>query len=134
MSVLLASIELPGDLRWSDEFGWLPTASQVEVACNGALWVEESAQLAGRPITLESGTDSRGRPWAVVQRSTVAALRALAAAPQASPLALVLEDERSFNVRFRHHDGTAVEATPIRHIAPHVDADLYHITLRLMQV
>ncbi|PJK00847.1 hypothetical protein CO641_02435 [Lysobacteraceae bacterium NML91-0213] len=133
MSVLLGAIELPGDLRWADEFAWGPVASQVEVACNGALWVEESAQLAGRPITLESGTDAYGH-WAVVSRQTVEALWTLASAPLAAPLVLVLEDGRTFNVRFRHGDGAALEATPIVHIAPHVAGDLYHITIRLLQV
>ncbi len=134
MSTTLGLIELPGDLRWQDEFTWLPTVAQVELACNGAVWVEESAQLAGRPITLESGTDNGRRHWAVVSRSTVAALHALASVTHASPLVLVLDDARSFNVRFRHQDGPAVEARPLRHIAPHQVDDLYHITLRLMQV
>lgn len=130
----LGALELPEDLRWSDEYAWLPTASQVEVACNGALWVEESSQLAGRPITLESGTDTSTRHWALATRATVDALRAMAAVAQAAPLVLALEDGRSFNVRFRHHDGIAVEARPVRHIVPHQADDLYHITLRLMQV
>lgn len=134
MSITLGLIELPGDLRWSDEFTWLPTVSQVELACNGAVWVEESAQLSGRPITLESGTDNSRLHWAVVSRATVGALHALASVTHATPLVLVLEDERSFNVRFRHQDGPAVEARPLRHIAPHIAGDLYHITLRLMQV
>lgn len=134
MSITLGVIELPGDLRWSDEFTWLPTVSQVDLACNGAVWVEESAQLSGRPITLESGTDSGSRTWAVVPRATVATLHALASVTHATPLVLVLEDERSFNVRFRHQDGPAVEARPIQHIAPHEPGDFYHITLRLMQV
>lgn len=134
MSISLGLIELPGDLRWSDEFTWLPTVSQVDLACNGAVWVEESAQISGRPITLESGADGGSRPWAVVPRATVVALHALASVTHADPLLLVLEDERSFNVRFRHQDGPAVEARPLRHIVPHQVDDLYHITLRLMEV
>ena len=134
MSILLGAVELPQDLRWSDEYTWLPTVSQVDIACNGAVWVEESAQLAGRPVTLESGTDQGGRHWAVVPRSTVDALHALAATPRAIALVLALDETRSLNVRFRHQDGPAVEARPLRHIAPHEASDLYHITLRLMQV
>lgn len=130
----LGAVELPPDMRWLDEYAWLPTASQVEVACNGALWVEESAQLAGRPITLESGTDGSTQHWALATRATVDALRAMAAMVHVAPQVLVLEDGRSFNVRFRHHDGIAVEARPVRHIVPHQADDLYHITLRLMQV
>jgi hypothetical protein len=133
MAVRLGTIELPRDMRWADEFTWLPTAAQVELACNGALWVEESAQLAGRPVTLESGTDSRG-VWAVVPRTTVEACHALASTPRATPLTLELEDGRALTVRFRHQEGApAVEATPVQHIAPHVGADLYHLTLRLYE-
>lgn len=134
MTVALGPIQLPEDLRWADEYSWLPVAQQVEITCGGSLLVEESAQQAGRPITLESGTDGDGRHWAVVTRATLEALRTLAAAPLAAPLVLELEDGRTFDVRFRHADGAAVEAQPLRHIAPHVDADKYHLTLRLMQV
>jgi hypothetical protein len=45
MTVQLATITLPEDMQWSDEFNWLPTAQQVEIASNGALIIEESAQL-----------------------------------------------------------------------------------------
>lgn len=133
MTVQLAAVALPADLQWSDEFTWLPTAHQVELACDGALIVEESAQLAGRPITLE-GRMEGSTGFALVSRATVTALRALASAPQLVPLSLLLEDGRTFDVRFRHGDGAAVEAKPMKHIAPHEDADLYSLTLRLMQV
>lgn len=133
MTVQLGTVVLPDDLQWIDEFGWLPTAQQVEIAADGALIIEESAQLAGRPITLEGRMDGN-TGFALVTRATVAALRALAAAPVAAPLVLQLEDGRVFDVRFRHGDGVAVEAKPMKHVAPHEDTDLYSLTLRLMQV
>ena len=132
MALRLGTIDLPADMRWADEFRWLPTANQVEVASDGALWIEESVQRAGRPITLESGTESAGH-WAVTTRATVEALHALASEPRQAPLQLELEDGRTFTVRFRHADG-AVEAEPLFHIAPHAAGDFYHLTLRLMQV
>lgn len=132
MALRLDTIDLAPDMRWADEFGWLPTASQVDVASDGALWIEESARRAGRPITLESGTDNAGH-WGVTSRVTVEALYALAAVPRQTPLLLELEDGRTFNVRFRHAD-SAIDAEPITHIAPHVAGDFYHLTLRLMQV
>lgn len=132
MALRLGTIDLPADMRWSDEFTWLPTASQVDIASDGALWIEESAQRAGRPITLESGTDSSAH-WGVTTRATVVALRVLASEPRQTPLLLEMEDGRTFNVRFRHAD-QAVIAEPITHIAPHVAADYYHLTLRLMEV
>lgn len=134
MAIQLDTITLPADMEWTDEFTWLPTAQQIEFAGNGALIIEESAQLAGRPITLEGRMEGR-IGFALVPRATVSALRALAATPRNAPLALALEDGRSFNVMFRHGtDGAAVEAHAMKHIAPHEDADLYAITLRLMQV
>ena len=93
MAVRLGTIELPEDMRWSDEFRWLPTATQVDVASDGALWIEESKRRAGRPITLESGTDSAGH-WALTNRATVLALYALAAEPRTTPLTLELVDGR----------------------------------------
>lgn len=132
MALRLGTIELAPDMRWSDEFRWLPTASQVDVASDGALWVEETARRAGRPITLESGTDNAGH-WGVASRATIEALHALASTPRQAPLVLELEDGRTFDVRFRHAD-SAIEAEPITHIAPHIGSDQYHLTLRLMQV
>lgn len=132
-SASAGSVSLPGDMQWIDEFSWLPTAQQVEVACSGALIVEESAQLAGRPITLQARMDGN-TGFALVERSVLNTLRAMAAAVQATPLTLVLEDLRSFTVRFRHSDGLAVEAVPIKHIVPPANTDLYSLTIRLMQV
>lgn len=131
-SVSAGTVTLPGDMQWTDEFAWLPTAAQVEVACNGAVLVEESAQLAGRPITLEGRMDGN-TGFAIPTRAVINALRAMAAVPRQSALTLTLEDGRTFAVRFRHGDG-AFEARPIKHIVPAQDADLYSLTLRLMEV
>jgi hypothetical protein len=49
-------------------------------------------------------------------------------------MTLTLADGRGFNVRFRYNDGPAVEAKPLRFMAPQIDADQYVLTLRLMQV
>jgi hypothetical protein len=134
VAITLATITLPADLEWTDEFDWLPTSQQVDIAMSGALIVEESAQLAGRPITLEGRLDG-SVGFALIPRSTVSALVALASTPRATPMSLLLEDGRTFDVLFRHgQDGPAVEAHAMKHIAPHVDDDLYTITLRLMQV
>ena len=134
MAVTLGAISLPGDVEWIDEFGWLPTASQVEVTCGGSLVVEESKQLAGRPITLRSVFNAGDEHYATTTRAVIKALYALASEPRGDPLLLTLEDARTFEVRFRHQDDLAFEATPSHHIAPHDDADLYAFTLRLMQV
>jgi hypothetical protein len=124
---------LPDDLQWVDEFTWLPVAQQVEVTFGGSVIVEESAQLAGRPITLQSGQDRAGY-FGMATRELVTDLRALAASPLAGPIVLTLEDGRTFNVRFRYGDGAAVEATPWKPYGAYVAGDYYSLTLRLMQV
>lgn len=125
----LDDIELPGDLEWIDEFDWSPVAAQTEVTLGGSLLVEESAQLAGRPITLRTG-QAGSTLWGVVPRSTVLALQALANTPRDTPMTLTLPDERTFDVLFRHTE-LAVEARPQRHVWPPEDTDLYLLTLRL---
>ena len=134
MAVTLGAITLPGDVEWVDEFGWLPTANQVEIAWSGSLIVEESKQLAGRPITLRGVFNAGDEHYGTTTRAVVKAIHALASDVLGAPLLLTLEDARTFNVRFRLQDEPAFEATPARHIAPHDDADLYAFTLRLMQV
>lgn len=133
MTTQLATIELPDDMQWIDEFTWLPVAQQVDIASDGALHIEESVQLAGRPVTLEGRLEG-SVGFALPARSTIVALHALAQTPRTDPMTLLLPDGRSFNVMFRHGDGVAVEAHPIKHIVPAEDADLYTLTLRLMQV
>jgi len=53
----LAGIPLPDDIEWPDENEWSPVTQQLEVSLSGAMLVEESMQLAGRPITLRSNQD-----------------------------------------------------------------------------
>lgn len=133
MSTTLDSITLPADMKWVDEFHWTPVAQQVEVTTAGSLLVEESAQLAGRPITLEAQRDDDGG-YVWVDRATLVELYSLAATPLDDSILLTLHDGRTFNVRFRYGDGAPVDADPVRHIVPAVDDDVYLLTLRLMQV
>lgn len=132
MACRLGAIDLPEDVEWVDEFKWSPVAQQVEVTCGGALIIEESAQLKGRPITLRGAFDGRAG-FALPTRAVIKALYALASTPRSAPLQLLLEDGRTFNVRFRYTDGAPLEAEPLRHIAPHIDTDYYAFTLRLME-
>jgi len=121
----LNTVALPDNLYWSDEYEWSPVEQAVTPTLTGALIVEESTRLAGRPITLDG-------MW--VPRSTVEAVRALAAQP-ATPRTLTLADGRTFTVLFRHSDGQPVEAKPLWDAAPDVRdaADTYTLTLRLME-
>lgn len=132
MTTRLETIELSDSLEWPDEFLWSPVSQQVEVSSGGSLIVEESQQLAGRPITLQSG-NSGSTFWGLATHATVVALRALADAARTDPMELELEDGRTFDVRWRH-GANAFEARPVKHIVPAEAEDLYMITLRLFEV
>lgn len=131
----LGGIALPDDLEWVDEFDWSPVGQQVEVSLGGSLIIEESAQLAGRPITLRSN-QSGSNYWAVTTRATAEALQALANTPrtQSSPLALVLPDGRTTTVLFRGSAAERFSARPWKHIVPQQATDYYLIELRLQAV
>lgn len=45
-------VQLPKDLEWVDEFTWSKVQQNVTTTLTGALVVQESTQLKGRPITL----------------------------------------------------------------------------------
>lgn len=123
------TITLPDDLSWVDEFSWLPTSQQKEFGFDGSLIVEESAVLAGRPITLEG---SRDHAW--IDRVTLQAMYALAAVTHETPMVLTLFDGRTFNVLFRHDSQLAVEGKPMIDFVPLVDGDFYIPTFRFLQV
>lgn len=131
MSITLGAITLPNDMEWLDEHAWSPVASQVEVTSGGSLLLEESKQLAGRPITLSSLPD-----MGCVTRAVVEALRALADETSTPNLTLTIPGRDAMTVRFRRGDGQPVEARPAYHISHNriAESDLHVLTLRLIQV
>lgn len=132
--ITLGAVTLPDDIQWLDEFAWNAVAMQQELTLDGALLLEYSAQQAGRPITLSSGSDRAGR-YAVASRATVEALHALANATHDEPFALAgLREGLVWSVRWRYAEGPAFEARPLRHVMPPAAEDLYEITLRLIAV
>jgi len=50
-------VRLPQDLEWIDETTYSPIKQKIDLTLTGALVVQESAQLAGRPITLQGKDD-----------------------------------------------------------------------------
>ncbi|HRY16676.1 MAG TPA: hypothetical protein P5330_12495 [Candidatus Competibacteraceae bacterium] len=126
--ITLGGVTLPGDLRWIDEFAWSPVARSQEYSLTGALIVQEAAKQTGRPITLEAKNESAG--YICLARSQVAALYALVSTPGWAGT-LTLMDGRSFAVAFRDE---GLRADPVRHIAPHEDADAYTLTLQLQTI
>ncbi|EKT4097719.1 hypothetical protein QEG32_002329 [Stenotrophomonas maltophilia] len=135
--ILLAGIELPADLQWTDEFTAWKVGQQVRNSLNGAMIVQESARQAGRPITLQTTRDGTAYVG-VVALPIVRALQASESEARLSPLELVMPahngGDRTFQVRWRRVDGPAIEVEPTRFAVPALDSDLFSITLRLMTV
>ena len=88
--------------------------------------------VAGRPITLQSGSD-----YAWATRETVQALQTLEAVANGPNMTLSVPTHeaanRTFSVRFRR-DAAAIEAAQIKMLLPPAPTDWYSLTLRLMQV
>ncbi len=125
--ITLNTIQLPGDMVWEDEFEWTPVVHDTGYSCSGALLIEASTMLAGRPITLRSGED-----FALVTRAVVLQLQTLLDAGD-DDMILILHDGREFTVKFRRTE-TAMGADPEYPLAPPADDDLYNLTLRLIEV
>lgn len=130
----LAGVELPGDLFWQDEFLWSAVRQVQTPTLSGAVLIEQSSLLAGRPISLVS-QQIAGAYVAAVTRATVESLRALDTTPR-SPMTLTSPDDptRTFSVVFRHSDGAAIAASPIDFESPASADDYYTLTLKLTQV
>lgn len=68
-----ATVTLPDDLFWSDEFAWSPVASSLEYSTTGAALIDVGTKLSGRPMTLAAEENTC---WTT--RSTVDALKVMA--------------------------------------------------------
>ena len=122
------AIDLSPDLYWSDENAWHPVEQTVQRTLTGALIVSAATRLKGRPITLQPQTDSEA--W--MTRATLDALRAMGAVA-GKTMTLTLRGA-PYSVIFRHHEGPAIEATPVVHFADITADDWYLVTLRFTEV
>lgn len=123
-----ATITLPDDLAWVDEYAWQAVEQSVERSVTGAQIIDVGIKTKGRPITLSAGAD-----FAHITRSVLDQLMAWANLPPQT-MTLTLVDGRSFQVMFRHHDGGGVTAEALIHIWPVQPDDYYIPTLRLMEI
>lgn len=127
LTYLTATLDLPPDLLWSDEFSWNAVVQRKQYSITGALVVESHAKQSGRPITLESGDGA----W--MRRSTLEALKAWEATAGAR-FSLVLRGEASRLVAF-DRETSAIEATQINTDYDSTSADdLFTVTLRFIEV
>lgn len=122
----LATVTLPADMIWVDEFNWSPVQRATEYSLAGALIVDVAERQAGRPITLQGAADAG---W--MHRSVLQALYALAADPAVASRSLTLADGRMFTVAF---EDDPIEAEPVIDYNISDAADWYVVTLKLIEV
>lgn len=121
-----ASLRLPEDLHWKDEFNWSSTAQSAPVyLLSGAVDIQQGTKSAGRPITLTGD-------WVWLKRSELATLRAWTDVPELT-LTLTHPDGRTFTVMWRLHDA-AIQAMPVHYQTPEADDEPYTATLSFMTI
>ncbi len=121
-----ASIELPQDLQWLDEFEWNKIAQSAPVfTLTGSMVIQQGTKKAGRPITLTGD-------WVWLKRGDLATLRDWTDVPKLK-MTLTHYDGREFSVMWRLHD-TAIDAEAVHYQTPETDNEPYTATLRLMTV
>lgn len=121
-----ASIEIPEDMQWLDEFGWSKVSqSKPQYSLTGAMFVFRGTKKAGRPITL-------GGDWAWIDRSDVVELRNWMDEPELK-MTLTHPDGKISNVIFRL-DENALESNPVHYQTPEADNDPYTAKIKLIKV
>lgn len=128
MAVTLQGVTLPEDITWEDEFAGWGVGQVITPTLTTALVVEEVAQVAGRPFTLQTGDDA----W--VERSVVLALDSLAKTALDNTTLTLNWHGASYDVVFDRSSGGAVEAQEIFPLSG-ADVDgthIYALTLRLI--
>lgn len=121
------TVVLDDDLYWSDEGSWQPVAQAVNRTITGALDIQVTALVGGRPITLEPEDDSSG--W--MHRAAVAQLLEMAQVP-GQQLTLTFRGS-TYNVLFRHQD-TPLDYRPVVHYNTAEASDYMLCTIRLMEI
>lgn len=122
------TLTLDPDLQWTDEHQWHPVEQTAQRTVTGALIVSTAERVGGRPITLTPNSDDSG--W--MPRALIDTLRSWAAVP-GRQMTLTLRGV-SRTVIFRHHDGVAVEASPVVFYSDEDGSDWYKATLRFMEI
>lgn len=122
-----ASITLPGDMRWLDEFDWADVAQSTPVrTLSGGLIIQQGLKTNGRPITFAG-------QWAWQQRQVLKTLRDWSDVPQLQ-MTLTHIDGRTFNVCFRTHESALGNVEPVLFQTPETDSDYYTFTIHLMTI
>ena len=132
MAITLGAITLPAGLVWEDEFAWTPVAQSAEYSLTGALIVQESTKLAGRPITLTGQSDEQNHT-AWISRTNLLALQTAVTVTGAS-WTLTLHDARTFTV-MAAPDPLDADPLPVyRSFAPASPASGHWYVLRALRL
>jgi hypothetical protein len=130
MSINLDALALPQDLFWSDEFDWTPVVQRQSRTEAGALVLEESPRINGRPITLEGGD---GFGWA--SRQLVGQLQNLQQEASADPMTLTIHGVEYTVVWRREDSSSPMTARPVRGPISNPDvSEPYSLVLRFLTV
>ena len=127
MAITLNGVTLSGSLQWTDKRAYSPVAQEVLVTLGGNPVVYSKALQGNRPITLEAKDDTG---W--LSHLMVEAIEAMAAVPGA--VYTFNFHGESFNVMFAHHDGPAVDLSPLVPRAVPEPDDYYIGTIKLITV
>lgn len=145
MAITLGALVLPSGLAWSDEDAWSPVEQALDYTLTGALVVEESVRLGGRPITLAGKRDgNRYTAWVMRGQSylgfsSLADLRAALSAVGAT-FTLTLHDSRTFTVCPRRDGAGPLVVSPLSVLGdlppadPGSDHRYFVEAIRLMEV
>lgn len=125
--ITLDAINLPSDLEWVDEYTWSPVKNKTDITLTGALIIQEAAQLTGREITLQGGTEAS---W--VTRAVVDSLKAKS--DIVDNIMTLSYHGRSFSVAFNRAGGNPINSRLIQRIANPQTGDYYSLTLKLMEI
>jgi hypothetical protein len=123
------TITLPDHLEWIDEFDFTPVAQRTGRTVTGALYVDEVALSAGRPITLQGAEDR----W--VLRAVLETLLAWAQTPN-TPMTLNLRGI-DYAVIYDRRGGKPIEARAVGWLGWHGDVaadDAYIVTVHFLVV
>jgi len=121
-----ATLELPADMRWRDEFDWQALAqSSVQYSLGGSAIIQQGTMLAGRPVTL-------GGEWIWLDRATLTTLAAWADVPELE-MTLAHPDGRQLNVCFARP--ALSDCAPVAYRAPEDGTAQYEApTIHLMTI
>lgn len=122
-------LTLHHDLLWTDEHNWSPVVQTAEYSLTGALLLESAARQAGRPISLAPPDDTMAWHTRAITDTLLGW-----AAEAGQQFQLTLDDGRDFTVVFRHHDGAAIDAKPVRGFPTWDADDWWLVSLKFMEV